>query len=277
MRRLLELSLIFLILSSCSQKSGGRMEIDFDNARQMYAGQKISITPDDFSIEKNGREIVIAPGVEGKTYTISGYFNGQIEVKTRNTVLKLENAFLENTGGKSAIKCLAKTEISAAQGTENYVVSTGRSFSKSGAVSAKKNLVLGGSGALYVSGNVCHGVEADEAKIKGSGKFVIQGTRGGSAISCESFSVEGGKTFKCYLLNSKNGLKADGAIAIKSGNFFIYDNGTALKTNRSKKPSAKPHSITLSGGAFRAAGNGTLAATDDGAFSTDGAEIVEEE
>ncbi len=263
-------------LMSCIQKSEPpKMTIDFQSARESF-GSEITISPME-AVRFQGDEIIIAPAKEGVTYTISGYHRGQIEVKTKDTVLKLSGAFIENTGGKSAIKATSKIEVSAASGTDNYLVSTGRNFSRSAALSGDKSLVVGGSGRLFVSGNVCHGSESTGMKIKGSGEFYFQGTDKGSAISCETFQVEAEKTFTCFVLNSKNGIKADEKIHIKSGNFRLYNNERAMKTDLSKQEGSKTRSITLSGGEFRFFGNKENIVTDKGFFNSQGATIIKEE
>ncbi len=270
------LGLLSLVLASCLQKSESpKMTIDFKNARESFS-HTFSVSPMDF-VTIDGNEIIIAPTKEGLVYTLSGYHKGQVEVKTKDTVLKLSGAFIENTEGKAAIKATSKIEVSAASGTDNYLVSTGRNFSRSAALSGKKSLVVGGSGRLFVSGNVCHGSESSGMKIKGSGEFYFQGTEKGSAISCETFEVEPEKTFTCFVLNSKNGIKADEKIHIKSGNFRLYNNGTALKTELSKQATSKPRSITLSAGEFRLFGNRKISVTNEGAFNADGAEIINED
>ena len=267
MRKFLSVALIFLSLGI----KANAQKIDIDGARGKFG--KISVTPSDRTVSVSGGKIVIAPKKENAVYTISGYFSGQIVSKTKNTEIRLNGAFIENTAGLPAIFCEAKTEISTAQGTENYVVSSGNGEKKSAAIQSKKNLVLGGSGALHVSGSVCHGIKADDVKIKGSGKFLIQGTERGSAISCENFIVEKGKNFACHLLNSKNGVKADETILVQSGNFFLESLGTAFKTDKKKDDPKKPHSITLSGGTFRAAGVQNFQSTEKGAYKADGAKI----
>ena len=262
-------------LTSCViGKENGKMKLDVESKKASYGEFSVSPMDEHVTISKN--EVVIAPAEEDVTYVISGYFKGQIITKTKDTILKLDNAYIENDGGVAAIKCNAKTEISVASGSENYIVSKGRSYSKLAALQGKRGLVIGGSGTLYVSGSVCHGVEAEEIKMKGSGVYYIQGTKNGSAITCETFTVEPDKTFRCYLLNSKNGLKADGKIDIKSGEYFIYDNEVALKTDDSEDEDGKHHSINLYGGTFHIFGNKTLYITEKDKYFADGAEFIEE-
>ncbi|WP_407427120.1 carbohydrate-binding domain-containing protein [Treponema sp.] len=227
MKKFIALFTGMLMLAGCAQKKSEKLSIDAKSAKDNYATE-ISISPMDF-VKISGNLITISPKEEDSVYTISGYFNGQIMVMKKNTVLKLENAYLENTSGKAAIKCEAKTEVSSAKGSINYIVSRGRGFAKNAALHSDKDLVLGGSGLMFIQGNVCHAVEADNFKIKGAGTFFLEGTKRGSALTCSSLTVEKEKTFSAYFLNSKNGIKADKKILVNSGNFYLYDNDCAFK------------------------------------------------
>lgn len=260
-----------LLLSSCSQKTSTRISINTKSDKASYS--EFVISPNDEAVTKKGSTITISPKDEEITYTISGYYSGQIVTTTKNTILKLDNAYLENVTGKPAVFCEAKTEISTAKGSKNYIVSSGRSFTKEGAVYAKKSLVLGGSGTLYITGK-SHGIEADDVKIKGSGTLYSQGRHNGSALNCATLTVEPEKTFSAYFLNSKNGIKADSSIKISSGKFYIYDNKTALKTDTKADSAKTKHEIKLSGGEFHLAGNGTAFVTDG--LDTSCATVIEE-
>ncbi|MCR5698079.1 MAG: carbohydrate-binding domain-containing protein [Treponemataceae bacterium] len=256
--------LAFLCASVCFAEGYG-MKIDVDGARKRYQS-KVSVSPMDSGVKIEEGKIILQAKNEDFIYTISGYFNGQIINKTKNTEIKLKNAFIENTDGLSAIYGEAKTKVSSVQDSVNYVVSSGKDQSKSGALHCKKNLVLGGSGSLYVVGEVYHAVKADDVKIKGSGTFYFKGTSKGSGINCQSFTVEKDKTFKAYFLNSKNGIKADSTINIASGSFSFQNNETALKTDLTEESPDLPHSIILAGGEFFSTGNGTFYETEKGAF-----------
>ncbi|MBP3771891.1 MAG: carbohydrate-binding domain-containing protein [Treponema sp.] len=262
--------------SSCAEDFKPRMTISIPEPERSFP-QPLKIEPMDESVSLSGRKIVIAPKEEGRTYTLSGYYKGEIHLETKNTVLKLKNAFLENSSGKPALYAREKCEISSAKESENYIVSRGRSFMKRGAVDAKKDLILGGSGGLFIKGTVCHGVEAEDVKMKGSGGFYIEGSRRGSAISCKSFEAEEKKAFSAYLLNSKNGIKADKSINIKSGTFYLYDNSVALKTDIKKDSSKTRRGIKVSGGVFFIGGNKEFAITDDEGLDFDPASLVDED
>lgn len=248
---------------------------DADGERKNY-GETLTITPMDKTVTVTKDKIVIAPKKERVEYTITGYFNGQIVNKTKNTVLKLKNAYLENTSGEPALLGEAKTEIATANGSTNYVLSSGTNAAKVAALHCKKNLELGGSGTLYVSGSVYHAVKGDDVKIKGSGTFYLQGTSKGSALNCRSLIVEAGKACTVYLMNSKNGIKADNTISIASGSFYVYDNGTAFKTDTKEKTPGEAHGITLSGGVFHTHGNAALYATEKNAYKAAGSRFIED-
>ena len=243
-------------------------------AAELFA-QEISISPNDKSVTISKDKIIFSPKKEGCEYIISGNFTGQLINKTKNTVLKLNNARIENRQGEAAIYGEAKTEISTVAGSTNHVISSGKSGEKSAAIFCRKNLELGGSGSLYVTGNVYHAVKADDVKLKGSGKFYLQGTKEGSAINCKNCISEKGKTFTAFLMNSKNGIKADQTIVLESGTFCFKDNKTALKTDTKKDDPKNPHSITLSGGTIQLNGNENFYKTEEKSFSVKGAKITE--
>ena len=252
---------VLSIVSCTQQKLNPKISIDTENSRESY-GKTFSIEPQDESVKIMREKIILSPGEENVTYTISGCFNGQIVSETKNTILRLNNAYLENTAGKPVVSAKAKIEISTEKDSTNYIVMRGRSFSKIGAIQTKRDLVLGGSGTLFVKGGVCHGIDSEDVKLKGSGVFYIEGTKRGSALTCHSFTVEKDKTFSAYFLNARNGIKVDNAITIQSGTFHLYDNDTAFKTDLAKKSSDKSHFVTLAGGTFYTHQNGALYETD---------------
>ena len=255
---------MLFMASLCASGHGQGLPIDCEGARRNY-DRTLTVTPSDRTVTITKDKIIIAPKKEDVTYTISGYFSGQIVSRTKNTVLKFNNAFIENDKGLPAVHCEAKTEISTTAGTVNYVVSSGESKEKSAAIHGRKDMAIGGSGTLYAVGKVYHGIKADDVKIKGSGTFYLQGTDKGSALNCRSLTVEKDKTFKAYFLNSKNGVKADDGILIQSGNFFMRNLGTAFKTDTKEDDPKTSHFIRISGGTVAASGVERLYRTDDGA------------
>ena len=259
-----------------AQAQGQNGSAAFELPQKASYGTELTIEPMNKTVKKSGKNIVITAKGEGETYIISGYFDGQIITRTKNTILKLNGAYLENTSGKPAVFADAKVEISSANGTVNCIASRGKSTEKPGALHCRKNLVLGGSGTLYISGGVYHGIKCDDAKIKGSGVLFARGTASGAALNCQTLTVEKDKSFTAHFVDSKNGIKADEAITVNSGTFYITGTETALKTNKKKDEPKVKHSITLNGGTFYVSGNKKLHSTDDGAFTASGAKILEE-
>lgn len=236
---------------------------------------KLKISPADKTVTVSGSKITISPRREDLVYTISGYFEGQIVCLTKNTVIKLDNAYIENKEGEPAVLCQAKTELSTARGSVNCIASSGAGKDKTAALYGKKNLVLGGSGTLYVSGGVHHGIKADDVKMKGSGVFYISGQSSGSALNCNSFTVEKEKTFRAYFSDSQNGIKADANISISSGTFYFVNNKTAMKTDTKAKDPENPHYIRLYGGTIYNQDNGRLHETEEDGFKNHGAIVKE--
>lgn len=267
-------ALIFIILFFTASIFAQKPDFSPESVKNSF-GSEISVSPMDSSVKITKDTITLSPKKEGVEYKISGYFKGQLVNKTKNTVVKLSNVYIENPSGEAAIYGEAKTEISAAGETTNYIISSGSSSEKTAALQCKKNIEIGGSGTLYVTGDVYHAVKGDDVKIKGSGNFYFKGTKEGSGINCENLIVEKDKSFKAYFLDSKNGIKADFTIAIESGNFFFYDNATCLKTDTKKDDPKSPHSITLFGGTFTAKGNSSFYKTEEKAYKTRGAKIIE--
>ena len=245
-----------------------------EDARSKYSNS-IRIEPMDGGVKIERNTITFSPKKEGATYLISGYFDGQLINKTKNTVLKLNNAFLENHNGQSTICGEAKTELSSVEGSVNYILMSGSNEKKVAAVHSKKNLELGGSGTVYVKGGTYHAVKGDDVKLKGSGTWYLQSTKEGSGINCKNFIVEKDKSFNAYIFDSKNAVKADFTIKIESGNFFLLDNGTALKTDTRKDDPKSPHFILLNGGKFTVSRLSTLYSTEKDAFKNKGAKIIE--
>ena len=261
---------VYIFIAALTFGQPSQDHLNSESAKSSY-GKEFTITPMNSSVKITKRTVTITPKTEGETYTLSGYFNGQIINRTKNTILKLNNAYLENTNGEPAIFSEAKIEISSAKGTVNYLISSGRNESKTAALQCKKNLVIGGSGTTCILGNVYHAVKADEIKLKGSGTFYAQGTKKGAAINCQSLTVEKDKTFTAYLMNSKNGVKADGTINIQSGEFYLSNLETGFKTNTIKDLPKEEHGITLSGGTFHTDKVTALHSTDKNAFKDNGA------
>lgn len=202
--------------------------------------------------EEDSGVIILTAAEEKTEYTLSGYYNGQIINNTKNTILTLKGAYIENNSGKPAIVSTKKLEISSKSETENYIISTGENSDKIGTVycydsekTDSKNLELGGKGTCYILG-LYHGIKASEVKAKGSGHYYVSGSSKGSAINCNNFTIEPEKSVTLCLGNAKNGIKADETISIQSGTLWFENVSTALKTDTSKDDDSVQHFIALS-------------------------------
>lgn len=268
------LTSIFLAVLALNVSFAEKELIDEVSARDSY-GKSFTISPKDSSVKISDSLITLMPKREKTEYVISGYFNGQIVNKTKNTIIKLNNAYLEASHGEPAIFGEVKTEISSVKGSQNYIISHGTSVAKTGAIHCKKNLEIGGSGTICIKGDVYHAIKADDVKLKGSGILYAQGTKKGSAINCHSLIVEKDKTFSAYLINSKNGVKADKNISIDSATFYFYQNAIALKTDTIEDNPDEKHFISLNGATIHLRRNETFYETDKNAFSSKGTKIIE--
>lgn len=251
--KILTLSMLFagiLGCMSCNMNNGQESDsyiLEYAKARDAY-GTELKISRkniaegDDLCYTKEDGLITINAATaldpdKDIEIILEGYFKGQIVNNVKGLIISLKSAFIENEND-SAILCNAKTEISAKKDTDNYVVNSGESSEKIGAItSAKgKNLEFGGSGTCFIIGNICHGVKTDKAEFKGSGKYYVQGTENGSAVNCNNFVIkpadpeEPEKMVSLYMYNAKNGIKADNSINIQNGKLYFYGNKTALKT-----------------------------------------------
>ncbi len=242
-----------------------------DNTNEDDTNESVTITVGNLTIttlkayektvtsDEAAKTITFEPAEEKVEYTLSGSFEGQIINKTKNTVFILSGVSLSNTTGASAIYGELKTEIKAAENTENTITVTGpeklpdaiEDLSSEPAVFCDKAIEIGGSGKLAVSCEYGHGVKASKIELKGSGTFTFDGGSDSSAANCNEFIVEADKTFTANFKDSKNGIKADETITIASGT-FNFENITkaALKTDTSKDDATKEHFIKLDGGTF---------------------------
>lgn len=259
-------SLAALLFASCSDSGSSDDStsdpnaIDYTTPKADY-GTTYSIEPS-VDADEDG-VITITNNTETEvTYTISGYFKGQIHVTGEDVQIALKNAYLENEGAPVILADLS-TDISFKKDTVNYIVETGTTEEKTGAIfSDSKKIKIGGKGTGYIVGNITNAIKADKVEFKGEGIYKLQGTSDGSAVNCNEFSVEADRTFTAYLLCSKNGIKADETITINSGTFNFINNKTALKTDTKEDDGADIHAITINGGTFTLSGNKTDCSTD---------------
>ncbi len=258
--------IISIYISSCSNDTPKPQiktyVLDYSTSKAVY-GNSISITKKNIG-EEDDELYTLQDGVitfnqatpiestKSIEVYLEGYFKGQIVNNVKDLVLNLKGVYLENEDA-AVIIGNKKTEISAKKDTINYIVTTGDSAEKIGAITTDgKNLELGGGGTCYIISEVCHGLKADQIEFKGSGKYFVQGAATGSAINCNDFIIksadpmEPGKSISIYMFNASNGIKADKTISISNGNIYFYGIKTALKTDVAEEGGDPISSITLS-------------------------------
>lgn len=254
------------------------VEIDYESKKNTY-GSEFTITGGDYT-EENG--VITLTNAKAIEYTFSGYYKGQIKSSVKETVLVLSNFYIENTNGEPAIKGSKKIIVKSAADTVNYVVSSGENLDgkKVGAIDCDKKVVLDGSGTLNVVGSVYHGIKCDDSEIKSSGKIYLQGTGKGSALNCENLSVADDVDVTMYLINSKNGIKADGTIDIKAGTYNLYKLTCGFKTDTAADDiadgkDAEEHIISLSNCTVKTKDVGKLYSTEEDGLTE--ADVTKEE
>lgn len=257
--------------------------IDYSTPKAVYEKIPLSITAKDggtYTI--SGNTITLNGKQSGQLpdeYTIKGYFAGQIISNLKDNEIILDGAYLENTNVPPVL-CNKKAYITAKSGTTSYIVANGTSEQKYGAIHSEKGLELGGKGKCYIVGNIYHGVKASNMEMKGSGTYYIQGNEKGAAINCNNFEVKTEKTFTCYLINSKNGIKADETVNISSGTFYFGNVDTCIKTDKAEDDGDTPktHSVTLLGGTINYNTDDVeqLVSTDTGKYQKADATVITE-
>ena len=216
-----------------------------------------SITTDDGKYEKAGDIYTIT---SAGTYTLSGLLNGQIIVEAGeddNIVIELNGATI-TYGNDSPIKVLSadSVDISAKKDTENVINDT-----RAAKTTDDENQ---GNGAIYAK---C------DLKLKGTGTLVVNASYNNGIHTNDDLTIQ--KLFlKVTAYN--NALKGNDSIEIKSGAVVaISTNGDGVKTENTdvSKNGVTRGDITISGGSvtvyaagdgFQAAHNFEMKVGDDG-------------
>lgn len=271
MKKFLLLLCVAVLFMSCQKTTDEPIpSSDSDPTKTSDDGNTKSYTiiPDDGTWTETDGVITFAPAEEKTEYTISGTYTGQLKNTVKGTKITL-NGFTITNDAAPAIYGELKTEISAAEGTENFITGAGDA-----AFLCEKAIEIGGSGTVTIKGTEKHGVKGGDITVKGSGTYTVEGTADGSAINCNNFEVKEEKTFTLNIQNSKNGIKADETITIASGTFNITDCNTALKTDTSKDDDTVDHFIKLLGGTFTSNAK-KFYSTENDAYDASGATINE--
>lgn len=214
--------------SSSAQQSGDFNGV-LDYLSKKDTSKPLNITATNNSSFTNQNGVITFSATD--EYTISGYFKGQIIVSAADTTIVLNDAYIESER-QIAISYThdeKDTElcVKAKNGTENFVISTGADAT----INSVRELSFDGKGTLTVVGDKKHGVKAKTIKSKGEGTFYFQGSTDGSALNCNKYKHKVDVGGSVYLLNSKNGIKADEYADINSGNYYLYNLATGIKTD----------------------------------------------
>ena len=272
-KSLLVLFGIFLIcgLVSCTGSTGktngngGSTIVDDSSTVEPVTDTSISAeeTTSAFSMTTEDGEYTISNNVysitKAGTYSLSGYLNGQIlvDITEGDVVLELNGVTIEyNQDSPIKIVSADNVDISAKKDTENVIKDTRNTKvvedenQGEGAISAKADLKLKGTGVLVVTGNYNNGIHTTKD------------------LTIQKLSLK--------VTAYNNAIKGKDSIEIKSGSIVaISTNGDGVETTNTDadKNGVTRGDITLYGCALTvyAAGDGiqsahnfTMAASDDG-------------
>lgn len=209
---------------------------------------EFSITTPDGEFTQNGSKYTIT---KAGAYTLTGALNGQVLVATgKDEEVELELSGVTITCSEdSPIRILSadKVEISAKNGTENIIRDTREK--KTGSETGQ------GAGAITAK---------TDLKLKGSGVLVIEAGYNNGIHSSKDITIQK-LALKVTAVN--NTIKGADSVTIKSGTIVaISTEGDGVKTTETDldKSGAMRGNVTLLGGALEiwAAGDGIQAAHD---------------
>ena len=205
-----------------------------------------SITSDDHEVNSEGAVFTITAA---GTYTLTGYLEGQILIEAGESdevILELSGTTI--TYDKDApikVLCADKVEISAKKGTENVIRDTR-------ATKTTENSDAG-EGAVYAK---C------DLKMKGSGTLVVEAGYNNGIHTTKDLTIQK-LSLKCTAPN--NALKGNDSFTINSGNVVAVSTaGDAIKTQNTdvNKNGVTRGDVVIAGGVVSvyAAGDGIQAA-----------------
>ena len=259
---LLALLMIAVVAVGCDNGTTTQVPDNTDDGLDVNL-EELKATYGEFSIIGDGVEGVWSS--DNKTYTISvaaakssftltGYFEGQIIIDTANELssykgveLSLEGACLVSKSGPNIDyqPTSKNVEIVAKNGTENYVINLGEANDDCAVVSAK-NIEIDGKGTLNVLTLTGHCFNADDT-IRLYSAPTLNLTSGHDAIHAKEFVANNGEAagtadYKVFagtlnVLSAKSQAfdctsgKGKGAIDLTSGTFNITNCESAFKTD----------------------------------------------
>ena len=214
---------------------------DYNEEISVPEASSISVTEvtSDFAIETSDGEYTKTGNVykitTAGTYTLSGNLTGQvlIEAGEDDEVVLVLNGVTITYGTDSPIKAVSagKVEISAKSGTGNAITD-----SRSAKTTDTTTL---GEGAIYAK---------TDLKLKGTGTLVVTGNYNNAVHSTKDLTIQK-LTLKATGYN--NGLKGNNSVTITSGEVQAYaKTGNGIKTEDSSTTSKgkQKGTITINGG-----------------------------
>lgn len=175
----------------------------------------------------------------GGTIRLSGYFPNKLTISGTPTevtkVILNDCAILTDAG--SCLEYICESEkmvVVSNPGTENYFIQTSEdsTYEKKGAIHSEDDLVLTGTGVVYINNEVGHGVRGSKLELKGDGSVFVKA--GHDAFhGSQVLDIYHGNYF-VYQCNDPFGtgvraageeLKLRGIIRVFGGNFHIFGMG----------------------------------------------------
>ena len=222
-----------------------------------YASDSVTITLNGTSASCSGSGVQVKGStitVTGDgTYILTGSFTGMVVVNAKNNAkphLVLNNAHITSPSSAAlyVFNC-DKTVVTLAPNSEN-TLSNGGSFTAiddekiDGAIYAKQDLTLNGSGKLTVSSPVGHGMVCkDDLAITG-GEYTVTSAEHGIDAN-DSIRVTGATM---RLSSGKDGLHAENSDDSSLG--FIYISGGALDIDAAGDGISAGSTMEITGGIF---------------------------
>lgn len=191
-------------------------------------------------------------------FVLTGTLKGMVRVevnKDAQVKLTLSGARIENNGSACIyFKSGDKLIVSAAEGTENYLINTGRFVNSEGpnidgAIFAKDDLQISGHGKILISSEYGHGIVAKDDFVAKNVSVDISCAKKGIIVNDKAEFKSGAYNIKC----GSEGIEAF-SVKIKDGEFNIDAGDDGINASdgsgRSFNPSAKQDGvfIDISGG-----------------------------
>lgn len=254
-----------MLLASCSGTGNGTV-IDTDSSGTSSETSAETSTSASNGVSASGTELS-ASDIAGATplvlsgdsatidkagtYLVSGSISDgclTIDVeKTDSVTLILNGVSLScSTGAAIYVKQADKVTLYLAEGSENNIVSDGFSddVDTDGAIHAKDDIVISGSGSLYVK-STKNGIEAKDSLSIESGVLSIEADNHAIKVKDNAVISGGDLTLK----SGKDGIHAENKDDETLGNIYIYDGSLTIVSDGGDGIDAAGV-VQISGGSF---------------------------